>query len=92
MKPETIKHQIYDKGYDLSMIAKVLGKSSSLVSKVLNGKARSLVVAQAIAKILEKDINQVFPNQYDTFRGRLPKNSDAYQEKQEELRRILSQD
>lgn len=78
MKPEEIKQAIYQKGYDLSMIADVLGKSPSLVSKVVSGRARSLVVAEAIAKILEKNVNQVLPSQCDTFKGKIPKSSDAY--------------
>ncbi|MCH8493940.1 MAG: helix-turn-helix domain-containing protein [Idiomarina sp.] len=92
MKPNEIKQAIYEKGYDLTMIAEVLGKSPSLVSKVLHNKARSFLVAKGIAQILGQDIRQVFPNQYDKLRGRTSKASESYKAKQKELRKLLNQE
>lgn len=47
------------------MIAEALGKSPSMVSKVVSGNARSQVVAEAVAKILNRSVNELFPNQYN---------------------------
>ncbi|MCC5856215.1 MAG: helix-turn-helix domain-containing protein [Idiomarina sp.] len=91
MKPEQIKYAIYSKGFDLTMLSNVLDKSPSLISKVIHGKGRSYVVAEAVAKILEMSVSEVFPNQYDKYLGRAYKSSKVFQEKQEELRRILNQ-
>lgn len=50
------------RGFDFTMIAEVLGKSPSLVSKVAARKARSQPVAMALAKAIERDIEVVFPD------------------------------
>ena len=62
MDSQKIKMELAQRGFDFSMLANALGKSPSLVSKVAARKARSRVVAAAIAKALERPIAEVFPD------------------------------
>ncbi|RUO78223.1 helix-turn-helix domain-containing protein [Pseudidiomarina taiwanensis] len=62
MDNQKIKKELAKKGFDYSMIAQVLGKSPSLVSKVANRKARSKAVAEALAKALGCSLDEVFPD------------------------------
>lgn len=62
MDKNQIKKGLAEKGYDFSMLAAVISRSPSLLSKVAGRKARSLPVAQAIAKALDKTVEEVFPD------------------------------
>ncbi|RUO49522.1 helix-turn-helix domain-containing protein [Pseudidiomarina donghaiensis] len=62
MDSQQIKKELMRRGFDFSMIAEVLGKSPSLVSKVASRKARSQAVAVALAKAIEREIEEVFPD------------------------------
>ena len=62
MDSQKIKMELAQRGFDFSMLANALGKSPSLVSKVAARKARSRVVAEAIAKALELPVADVFPD------------------------------
>ena len=44
------------------MLAQVISRSPSLLSKVAARKARSLLAAQAIAKALDIPVEEVFPD------------------------------
>lgn len=57
-----IKTELAQRGFDFSMLAKALGKSPSLISKVAARKARSRSVAEAIAKALGRSVEEVFPD------------------------------
>ncbi|RUO18718.1 helix-turn-helix domain-containing protein [Aliidiomarina haloalkalitolerans] len=92
MDANEIKQKITEMGFSLTMIAETLGKSPSLVSKVVNGRSKSLLIAAAIAKILGRQIDEIFPNQYNTGFGRNYRYSSTYMAKQEELRRLVRQD
>lgn len=61
MLANEIKNALYARGYDQSMLAEVLGVSPGLVSKVIQRKAKSFRVARAVARVIEKDVFDVFP-------------------------------
>ncbi|MCL5049404.1 hypothetical protein [Aliidiomarina maris] len=62
MTKDQIKKGLTSRGYDFSMLAEVIERSPSLLSKVAARKARSLYVAEAIAKALDKSLEEVFPD------------------------------
>ena len=62
MTKDQIKKGLATKGYDFSMLAQVISRSPSLLSKVAARKARSLLAAQAIAKALDIPVEEVFPD------------------------------
>lgn len=74
------------------MIADVLGKSPSMISKVIHGNANSLSIAQAIAKVLGKPLTEVFPARYDYCGSRCQKDSNQYLLKLRELTNLLNSD
>lgn len=83
-----IKKELAKRGFDYSMLAAALQKSPSLVSKVAARKARSQVVAQAIAKALGKPIETVFP---DIEAYHIPAvNAELRKQKQAELIALLN--
>ncbi|TMO54112.1 helix-turn-helix domain-containing protein [Pseudoalteromonas phenolica] len=61
MKPSEIKDAIDEKGYTLSMVAESLGVNLATVSGVIHGHSKSLRIANAICKIIEKSLQEVFP-------------------------------
>ncbi|WP_462171111.1 helix-turn-helix domain-containing protein [Pseudoalteromonas xiamenensis] len=61
MKSDEIKQAVANKGYTLSMIAEALGLDLSSVSGVVCGHTKSKRVAEAVAKIIEKPVHEVFP-------------------------------
>ncbi|MDN7136388.1 helix-turn-helix domain-containing protein [Pseudidiomarina terrestris] len=89
MTPDEIKAEIIKKGFSLTMIADVLGKSPSMVSKVVNGSATSLLIADCISRILDRPIHEVFPNLYDESFAKTYKTSKSYKAKKEELKELL---
>lgn len=62
MNKDQIKKGLAAKGYDFSMLAEVISRSPSLLSKVAARKARSLLAAKAIAQALDMNIEEVFPD------------------------------
>lgn len=88
MDANEIKNELYRRGFNLNMLAEALSCSSSLVSKVISRKARSRRVALAIAKSINLDILDVFPEL------RQVRSTDRAQResKLRELREILKQD
>lgn len=62
MNKDQIKKGLASKGYDFSMLAAAISKSPSLISKVASRKARSLPVAIALAKALDRSVEEVFPD------------------------------
>ncbi|MEX1221798.1 MAG: hypothetical protein WEA82_06770 [Idiomarina sp.] len=88
MDTDQIKKELSAQGFDFSMLAQALGKSPSLISKVAARKARSRVVAEALAKALNKPIEQVFPDIVE-YQG-APLTKAEKQKKQRELAALLS--
>lgn len=88
MKKDQIKKGLAAKGYDYSMIAEVLSRSPSLISKVAARKARSVRVAQAIAKALELPVEEVFPD-VAAYHGEAALTQQQKAAKQAELRAKL---
>lgn len=91
MQKDQIKKGLAEKGYDFRMLADVIGKSPSLVSKVASRQARSRIVAQAIAKALGLSLADVFPDvpAYQHLTATDPSERAA---KQAELKRLLQID
>lgn len=61
MLSEDISKALSQEGFSQTAIAKVLGCSASLVSKVINRKAVSTRIATSISKLLERPLLEVFP-------------------------------
>lgn len=64
MDYETIKTELRNKGYSMSMIADALGCTPVNVHQVCQGKNNSYRVAKAVATTLELTVNDVFPTSY----------------------------
>lgn len=62
MDRNQIQKELNALGYNLSIVAEAIEKSPSLVSKVIARKAKSRFVAEALCKILQKPIEEVFPD------------------------------
>jgi Ner family transcriptional regulator len=58
---ETIKTELRNKGYSMSMIADALGCTPVNVHQVCQGKNNSYRVAKAVATVLEQPVEVVFP-------------------------------
>ncbi|RUO58666.1 helix-turn-helix domain-containing protein [Pseudidiomarina marina] len=87
MKPEDINQSLHQLGYSQTLIAEVMGKSPSLISKVISGNAKSFGVAYFIATILEKSVNEVFPN----IKQKLNRQSPTYIRNRNKLQSIYSE-
>ncbi|RWU09218.1 helix-turn-helix domain-containing protein [Pseudidiomarina gelatinasegens] len=61
MLSKNISQALNKEGFSQTAIAKVLGCSPSLISKVINRKAVSTRVALSISKLLELQLLEVFP-------------------------------
>jgi lambda repressor-like predicted transcriptional regulator len=59
-----IRVSLREKGYYLADIAKALGVSRSLISKVVDGSTKSRVVANSIAALLDKTPEELWPGLY----------------------------
>lgn len=88
MDTDQIKKELSARGFDFSMLAQALGKSPSLISKVAARKARSRAVADALAKALNKPVEQVFPDVTEYHSAPLTKAEK--QKKQRELAALLA--
>jgi transcriptional regulator with XRE-family HTH domain len=73
------------------MVAKAMNKSPSMVSKVVASKVRSYSVAEGVAKVLGKTIDDVFPGQYLGANRKKYRTTDEYETKIEELRTLLQE-
>ena len=62
MNPEKIKQAIEDKGFSLSLIAESLGIGSPTVSAIIHRNSTSLRTANAIAKVIGREVTEVFPD------------------------------
>lgn len=63
MKPEEIKEALHSKGYSLSIIAEALDVGIATVSATVAGHTLSRPIAEAICKLLDKSLKEVFPNE-----------------------------
>lgn len=89
MDSQKIKMELAQRGFDFSMLAKALGKSPSLISKVAARKARSQAVAAAIAKALDLAIEDVFPDVHE-YHHPVAKNRHDRKQKERELIALLN--
>jgi len=64
MDYETIKIELRKKGYSMSMIAAALKCTPVNVHQVCKGTNNSYRVANAVATVLELEVNDVFPTAY----------------------------
>ncbi|RUO21176.1 transcriptional regulator [Aliidiomarina iranensis] len=81
MDRNQIKKALAEKGYDFSMLAEVMERSPSLVSKVAARQARSRLIANAIAKILGMGIRDIFPDVPEYHHPKAATNSEREQRK-----------
>ncbi|CAB0149582.1 hypothetical protein PSI9734_00152 [Pseudidiomarina piscicola] len=89
MDSNKIKKELAQRGFDFSMLAKALGKSPSLISKVASRKARSHSVAHAIAKALGHPIEEVFPD-VESYHRPTPSSKIERDQKERELVALLN--
>ncbi|RTE87479.1 MULTISPECIES: helix-turn-helix transcriptional regulator [Gammaproteobacteria] len=90
MDKNQIKKELATQGYDLTMVAEALDKSPSLISKVVARQAKSKGVAEAIAKILGKNVEEVFPD-VPEYNHEVPSTHSERASKISELRNLLGQ-
>ncbi|MRJ41059.1 helix-turn-helix domain-containing protein [Idiomarina sp. FenBw--71] len=88
MDSAKIKKELRRRGFDYSMLAEALNKSPSLISKVVARKAKSQPVALAIAKALELEIEEVFPD-VEAYHHK-PLTPAEREQKQQELKALLN--
>jgi len=62
MNHETIKSELRKKGYSLAMIAEALDCSPTNIQQVCKRLTQSHRVANAISKVLEREVEAVFPD------------------------------
>lgn len=79
--------ELAKRGFDFSMLAAALQKSPSLISKVAARKARSQLVAEALAKAIERPVEEVFPD-VEAYHGPA-RDKEARKKKQRELAALL---
>lgn len=70
MHPEQIKAAIRMQGTTPTAIADELGVSRSMVSHVINGKAKSERIAKRIAAVIGGTVESIWPNQVVLRRSR----------------------
>jgi len=75
-------------GYDFSMLAEAIGKSPSLISKVASRQAKSRFVAEAMVKVLNRSMAEVFPDVPEYQHVRPPSEAER-SSRVTELREIL---
>jgi len=85
MKPDQIKQALEEKGYSLSIVATALGLNLSHVSSVIYQHTTSYKVASAIAKIIGKPVEAIFPDV-----SAYTKNKDTRSQKVQALRELLA--
>ncbi|MFU2510601.1 helix-turn-helix domain-containing protein [Pseudoalteromonas sp. ASV78] len=84
MKPEEITAALNAKGFTVTMLADVIGKRPSSVSAVIYRHTTSVDTASKIAKVLGKDIADVFPD-VKTYSNAINRD-----EKMAELKQLLA--
>jgi len=89
MDKNQIKKELASSGYDLSMVAEALDKSPSLISKVLARQAKSRFVAEAIARVLDRDVTEIFPD-VPEYQTAVPVSDQQRKKKVSELKNLLS--
>lgn len=61
MDSKSIREALHSLGFNQSMLAEAIGCSPSLINKVINRKAVSLRIAEAISKVIGQPRIKVFP-------------------------------
>lgn len=64
MHPALIKAQLKMKGFTLRKVADSLNVTESCVGRVVNGKARSRIVANKVSIILGIPVSRLWPGDY----------------------------
>lgn len=72
MNETSIKALIHARGATLTLIAEKAGVSLSTVSLVVKGKTKSRRIANAIALIVQKPVDQLWPGKYPEKYSRKP--------------------
>lgn len=85
MDADKIINSLSRKGFSQTLIADVLECSPSLISKVIHRKATSVRIAQAIAKLLQRPVLQVFPEYELLLQARI----DSDDDKKQRIRKLL---
>ncbi|WP_194757301.1 hypothetical protein [Aliidiomarina indica] len=88
MDKNQLKKELAHLGYDFSMLAQALGRSPSLISKVAGRQAKSRLVAEAFAKLLDRPVAEIFPDvpEYCTD---VPTTRASREARAEQMKRIL---
>lgn len=89
MSPKQIKTALALRGYSVTLVAQALYKTPGLISKVVNKKATSRPIAEAIAKLIDVPLEEAFPEVCETSRAKA--NELKRNEKLEEIRSKLKQ-
>lgn len=89
MEAEAIKQALYNKGFSFALLGQALGIKSNVVSGVCHRRTVSKTTAEAIAKVLEKPVAEVFPDVESYRKPSLPKGK-ARDAKQAELKQLLA--
>jgi lambda repressor-like predicted transcriptional regulator len=83
-----IRMSLREKGFYLADIAKALGVSRSLISKVVDGTTKSRLVAESIATLLDKTLEELWPGLYpDNYKAARKKASD---QRMDRVRSVLA--
>ena len=61
MEKYEIQYQLKKRGHSQSSIALTLGVSEAAVSQVIMGKTTSKAIMALISKLIESDINDIWP-------------------------------
>lgn len=59
-----LQFELRKRGYTQAALAKLIGVSHSTVNNVLHGRATSHPVAEKVAELLGKPIQELFPDRY----------------------------
>jgi lambda repressor-like predicted transcriptional regulator len=76
MNQELIKAELRMRGYTQARLADEMGVKKSTVSRVISGAGKSFPVQMTIARLLGKEINELWPNQIRLRRTRAEMEAD----------------
>lgn len=89
MDKNQLKKELALLGYDFSMLAQALNRSPSLISKVAGRQAKSRVVAEAFAKLLNRPVTEIFPD-VPEYSNDVPTSKASREARTEQMKRILA--
>ncbi len=86
MHPTQIKQALYQQGINLTMFAQGTGYSKGMISGVVNKKHKSFTIAEKIAKAIDKDLFEVFPEYKDS----VPRVKNTKEHRQKAMEKLQS--